>query len=398
MYERGRPRDFAGVPLDPSRHLSEDCALEFCRHIECGLALRRLLATCKFFQRLLRRGPNAPAEAVWAAAWLPISSSNAPHVLKHAPAGERIRILAGTTLSGQIVCGHALHVRAEPGVKLVGCLYLQGGASGSAASRGEEAIPGWLFGGLEQAREGLLEGLAISHYMEAAVLVRGGSWLLRECTITSSRRARSVTAVHLREAGCLRLERCLISNAAHAVSLDPGCCALVAAECTFERCKAAVLTRGGGCVIIERSTLNANEQALKLDDLVQVIAIDCPGFVCAVGPRRVRCLPPLRSLPLTPPLPHPLPHSPRATLRTMCSTARCLDNGCDLSASAAAPTPTPTMGPMPTSLPRGQMRYTLKARRQRRRAARQRPRRRRRVRAAPYRAAPPRRRWHRHSQ
>lgn len=280
MNERGRPRDFAGVPLDPSRHLSEDCALEFCRHIECGLALRRLLATCKFFQRLLRRGPNAPAEAVWEAAWLPISSSNAPHVLKHAPAGERIRILAGTTLSGQIVCGHALHVRAEPGVKLVGCLYLQGGASGSAASRGEEAIPGWLFGGLEQAREGLLEGLAISHYMEAAVLVRGGSWLLRECTITSSRRARSVTAVHLREAGCLRLERCLISNAAHAVSLDPGCCALVAAECTFERCKAAVLTHGGGCVIIERSTLNANEQALKLDDLVQVIAIDCHCSPC----------------------------------------------------------------------------------------------------------------------
>jgi len=278
MNERGGPRDIAGVPLDPSRHLSEDCALEFCRHIECGLALRRLLATCKFFQRLLRRGPNAPAEAVWAAAWLPISSSNAPHVLKHAPAGERIRILAGTTLSGQIVCGHALHVRAEPGVKLVGCLYLQGGASGSAASRGEEAIPGWLFGGLEQAREGLLEGLAISHYMEAAVLVRGGSWLLRECTITSSRRARSVTAVHLREAGCLRLERCVISNAAHAVSLDPGCCALVAAECTFERCKAAVLTRGGGCVIIERSTLNANEQALKLDDLVQVIATVCPGL------------------------------------------------------------------------------------------------------------------------
>ena len=270
----------AGVPLDPSRHLSEDCALEFCRHIECGLALRRLLATCKFFQRLLRRGPNAPAEAVWEAAWLPISSSNAPHVLKHAPAGERIRILAGTTLSGQVVCGHALHVRAEPGVKLVGCLYLQGGASGSAASRGEEAIPGWLFGGLEQAREGLLEGLAISHYMEAAVLVRGGSWLLRECTITSSRRARSVTAVHLREAGCLRLERCLISNAAHAVSLDPGCCALVAAECTFERCKAAVLTHGGGCVIIERSTLNANEQALKLDDLVQVIAIDCHCSPC----------------------------------------------------------------------------------------------------------------------
>jgi hypothetical protein len=335
MNERGGPRDIAGVPLDPSRHLSEDCALEFCRHIECGLALRRLLATCKFFQRLLRRGPNAPAEAVWAAAWLPISSSNAPHVLKHAPAGERIRILAGTTLSGQIVCGHALHVRAEPGVKLVGCLYLQGGASGSAASRGEEAIPGWLFGGLEQAREGLLEGLAISHYMEAAVLVRGGSWLLRECTITSSRRARSVTAVHLREAGCLRLERCLISNAAHAVSLDPGCCALVAAECTFERCKAAVLTRGGGCVIIERSTLNANEQALKLDDLVQVIATVCPGlpwtamagerpqtgcmhdaywmlaFVCAVGPRRVRCLPPLRSLPFTPSPPSSPPSFPQ---------------------------------------------------------------------------------------
>ena len=64
------------------------------------------------------------------------------------------------------------------------------------------------------------------------------------------------------------------------MSLDPGCCALVAAECTFERCKAAVLTHGGGCVIIERSTLNANEQALKLDDLVQVIAIDCHCSPC----------------------------------------------------------------------------------------------------------------------
>lgn len=109
-------------------------------------------------------------------------------MLKHAPEGERIRILAGTVLSGQLVCGHALHVRAETGVKLTGQLYLQGGASGSAASREEEMSAG-RFSGWEETTPGIFEGLNIAHFMEGAVLVRGGSWHLRKHR-SGSRRTR----------------------------------------------------------------------------------------------------------------------------------------------------------------------------------------------------------------
>ena len=111
-------------------------------------------------------------------AWLHVSY-NAPHVLKHAPEGERIRILAGTILSGQLVCGHALHVVAEPGVKLTGQLYLQGGSAGSPATR-EEEMATEAFALWEQAVPGTFEGLTIAHFMEGAVFVRGGSWQLRE--------------------------------------------------------------------------------------------------------------------------------------------------------------------------------------------------------------------------
>jgi len=259
----------SGPSPDLASFLSEDCALEVFGKLSDSLVLRRLVATCRIWQRLLRCGPNTPAKALWDQAWLPVSGANAPRVLKHAPVGERIRILSGATLRGQIVCGHALHVKAEPGVKLTGCLYLQGGACGSAASREEEAIPAHLFGGLEQQREGVIEGLCFEHYMDAAVFVRGGSWHLTNCHITSSRRNnRSVTAIQIRENGCLRLDACTVTRAAHACEIDRGWCTLVCNDCTFSDTKAAVITRGGGCVVIERSTFSGNDQALKLDDLV----------------------------------------------------------------------------------------------------------------------------------
>ena len=278
------PARHVPVPSGPSpdlaSFLSEDCALEVFGKLSDSLVLRRLVATCRIWQRLLRCGPNTPAKALWDQAWLPVSGANAPRVLKHAPVGERIRILSGATLRGQIVCGHALHVKAEPGVKLTGCLYLQGGACGSAASREEEAIPAHLFGGLEQQREGVIEGLCFEHYMDAAVFVRGGSWHLTNCHITSSRRNnRSVTAIQIRENGCLRLDACTVTRAAHACEIDRGWCTLVCNDCTFSDTKAAVITRGGGCVVIERSTFSGNDQALKLDDLVHVS--HCAPAQCA---------------------------------------------------------------------------------------------------------------------
>ena len=99
-------------------------------------------------------------------------------------------------------------------------------------------------------------------------MVRGGRWVLRDCVIASSKRTRATNAIKIREGGCVRLERCHLSRAVAAVSLERAPCALVCTGCTFVDSKDAIVTRGGGCVVVEHSSFTGNDAALLLDDMV----------------------------------------------------------------------------------------------------------------------------------
>ena len=89
--------------------------LEIFGHIGCTFTLQRVAASCRTFRHLLRRG-TAAAAPIWAAAWLTVpvmeeTEEGGSHqlvtaagALRRAPPGERIRLRAGTTLSGEVVC------------------------------------------------------------------------------------------------------------------------------------------------------------------------------------------------------------------------------------------------------------------------------------------------------
>jgi len=77
------------------------------------------------------------------------------------------------------VCSTPLHLRAEAGVKLQGKLFLE--------SRAEEM--------LEAEAEGTVEGLSVFHFMEEALMIRGGRWVLRDC-LMRQHRTRRATGAH----------------------------------------------------------------------------------------------------------------------------------------------------------------------------------------------------------
>lgn len=258
---------------------TDDLILSVLSNIDCTLSLRRARSTCRLWCELLSRGDSKP---IWRRAWLTVPVRNdkgtisltVEHALRRAPAGERIRIAAGTQLRGQLIIAHAVHVYAEVGVHLAGQLVL-GDASGSMCGlpRSLVAIVG---NPLKPASEelGLVEGLRASHYNDEAVVVDGGAWRLTSCSIISSRKVRACTAVRVRTGGALGLVGCTVSDAAKAVTLDDQMCALQVADCSFANLKEGLHTCGGGTVDVVRSHFDQVDVALKIDSLVRGRAQD----------------------------------------------------------------------------------------------------------------------------
>ena len=202
--------------------LPNELALEIFHQVTCTLTLRRAASACK--QWLAQ---TSEAASIFQHAWLTVGATTIVDVLRCAPEGERILIREGTTLNSmQLICMRALDIRAEPNVRLNdGKLILQDTGN----------------------RVGVIEGLTILHWMEAAVLVSGSGgharaprWELRECSIMSSRRnARSATAINVHSSrhpgqdagGSLRLVDCTIDSAIHAVYLERAPCSLSCIDC-----------------------------------------------------------------------------------------------------------------------------------------------------------------------
>jgi hypothetical protein len=161
---------------------SIDLSLEIMSHIRCALTLRRASCVCKTWCDLLRRGPASPTRAVWEQAWLELSESTAAAILRRAPPGERIKLLSGTRLRGEITIS-PIHLVAEPDVCLLGRLVLDssvGRAAGSWAHKDSCYVwddpfnHSWLAGRqrVEASQVvGIVEGLSVRHFMEDAISV-----------------------------------------------------------------------------------------------------------------------------------------------------------------------------------------------------------------------------------
>ena len=222
--------------------------------------MRRAAAVAKDW-----RAATADAITLFRHVWLETSASNLVDVLKHAPAGERILLRAGGNLHGTLVCARGVHLRAEAGCTLSnGQLLLQDSGNG-----------------------GIIEGLAITHFMEPAVVLSGCGhetraprWELRQCVIKSSRRsstAKSSTAIQIMSSrspgqdagGHLSLVGCSIDSAVSAVKLERTPCSLSCTDCDFSNIKEAIATMGGGRVCVVDSTFQGSVgSAFLLDELV----------------------------------------------------------------------------------------------------------------------------------
>ena len=217
-------RELATIIFD-----TDDTCLEILAQIECTSTLSRVSCVSKSFQALLRREPGSRASWLWERAWLDLNdSSHAMAILCRVPAGERVRLGAGVTLSGIVLIAQPIHLKAEAGARLSGQLRLENRAAGGgttsssllAASswcekasyewgggRGKAAAaaasPGGAAGGWQGevrggrqtdggsgmmdagSAVGVIEGLAFSHFMEAAISVRSGHWQLVGCEVRS---------------------------------------------------------------------------------------------------------------------------------------------------------------------------------------------------------------------
>ncbi len=142
---------------------NEDLVLEIFSYITCSLTLRRAGRACKLFHRLLSRAPQSPSAHIWQRAWLDVTEVCAAALLRHAPAGERVRIRRGSALHGELVIGQPLHVVAEPGVTLHGKLHLLGvGARDVESWEGMDFLSARL-GGVGAI--GIVEGIDVRHFM-----------------------------------------------------------------------------------------------------------------------------------------------------------------------------------------------------------------------------------------
>ena len=124
---------------------------------------------------------------------------------------------AGTMLRGEIFISRAIHLRVEAGVTLPVKLRLQGGTSAvrGAGSSLQDSVYLWEHHPLASSSAnrlaasssqgvGVIEGLALSHFSENAVVVQGGNWKLVDCHISASRRtSRACTAITVKD-GCAR--------------------------------------------------------------------------------------------------------------------------------------------------------------------------------------------------
>ena len=130
--------------------------------------------------------------------------------LRRAPPGERIRLRAGTTLSGEVVCAQPVVLEAEGECTLRGKLTLQAGTLNRSSLIGT------------------VRGLKIAHFMEEAIQVNGGSWALTDCTVVSSRGGRggakpqrASTAISLRHGASLQLSGCEVRHARAPLARTP---------------------------------------------------------------------------------------------------------------------------------------------------------------------------------
>ena len=185
-------------------------------------------------------------------------------------------IKKGTALRGVIHVAQPIHLKAE-GVVLTGQLRLEDGTAREQSSSHQASCFLWDHGGSQKLRgeersnvTGVVEGLCTRHYMEPAIWLNGGSWQLIQCELGASRRgARASTAIDMREGSSLSLLSCTVQQSCTAVRVDVAC-SLEAYVCAFVNCKEAIVTRGGGgLVVIETCTFTDNEIALKLDDSVR---------------------------------------------------------------------------------------------------------------------------------
>ena len=178
------------------------------------MSLQRVACTCHAWGHLMRRGPSTPASAIWGAAWLTVPmfgedgagnkvvTLTAADALRRAPPGERVRLRAGTTITEEVNVLQPVLLLAEANVTMKGKLVLQGGSFSSPH------------------RRGTVRGLKLRHYMEEAVNVMGGHWIIEDCEIDSTKRTRASSAVMVRNAATLDLRRCGVRDCAAAVVLE----------------------------------------------------------------------------------------------------------------------------------------------------------------------------------
>ena len=172
-----------------------DMLLEIFGHIGCTFTLQRVAASCRTFRHLLRRG-TAAAAPIWAAAWLTVpvmeeTEEGGSHqlvtaagALRRAPPGERIRLRAGTTLSGEVVCAQVRFAWPNSPL-LLGATHLRASLTQRPRSLAQpvvlEAEEGCTLRGKLTLQAGTLNrssligtvrGLKIAHFMEEAIQVR----------------------------------------------------------------------------------------------------------------------------------------------------------------------------------------------------------------------------------
>jgi len=280
ILEPGRHDEHPQVSSRATALEDPDLVFEILGKLTCTQTLHRSAATCKLWRFVLRRGDDQGAERVWADACLTVPTHGPSgeqlltvgDALWRAPARQRVRIRGGTELKGMLVCQQPIHVHAEEGVVLCGKLCLQGGAA---------------------AGTGTVTGLHLNHFMEEAIAVREGQWLVKDCVVSSSRRARASTSITVRGGSSLHLLRCVVQDSAHAVALERGASTLRAELCSFRGNKEAILTHGGGLVEVEKNEFEGNAVALKLDTLVRGYArgnrVDGALLGRWMKPRQFRC-------------------------------------------------------------------------------------------------------------
>ena len=272
---------------------SSDVTLAIFGAIQDTYYLYSAARTCKAWKAVLRDHPE-----IWRTTYFHVPRKDATgricltveHSLRHAPAGERIKIVDGTCLRGQLYVPVHLHVKAEGKVRLEGTLQLDGTAHpprgklvDCSSARGEC---------------GVIEGLQITHFMEEACVVQGGSWRLDSCTVSSSRASgRASTALRVRNGAALALRGCGIMDATNAVCLERWPCQVHGVESVFTGTTAAIFTRGGGTVDLRQCRFEDTEVALKLDVAVRGIVMGCTfdeGITSIFGPwerpRAFRCV------------------------------------------------------------------------------------------------------------